>query len=188
MTVEIYKAIEKRVKEYFPNDNVELYTYQDRDLTENPLYHLENWLIEFLPIQWNNSQNSGAQSGELQCIIHHISHTGFADQKRIINTTHFVKHHDIMKCLHNWSCTPQYIGINIADMLINRVTRVSTEHEHALSNLIVSRHRFKCTIFDYSALKEYQQIIANLRLEMWLAENLEDNDKSDSITLTGNSD
>jgi hypothetical protein len=185
MTVEIYKALEMRLRSAFPNDNVELYTYQDRDLGENPLYHAENWLIEFLPITWNNTQNSGAQSGELQFIVHHMTHTGYADQKRIIDTTHFVKHHDLMKCLHNWSCTPQYIGINIADTLINRVTRLQSEHEHQLSNLIVSRHRFKCTIFDYSALKEYQTILASLRIEMWLAQNLNDNDKSDAITLTG---
>jgi hypothetical protein len=185
MTVEVCKAFDKRIKEFFPLDNVELYTYQDRGLGENPLYHAENWLIEFLPILWNNNQNSGAQSGVLQFIVHHISHTGYADQKRIINTTHFVKHHDLMKCLQNWSCTPQYIGINISDVLINRVIRIESSHEHQLSNLIISRHRFSCVIFDYSALKQYQEILADLRLEMWLAKNMNDNDKSGSITLTG---
>ena len=188
MTIEIYKALEMRIKSFFPNDNVELYTYQDRDLGENPLYHAENWLIEFLPITWSNNQNIGAQSGELQFIIHHITHTGYADQKRIVDTTHFLKHQDLMRCLHNWSCTPQYIGINIADTLINRVTRIQSEHEHQLSNLIISRHRFSCQIFDYSALKQYQEILATLRLEMWLAQKLEDNDQTDSVIIIGNGD
>lgn len=188
MTVEVYKAIEKRLKEFFVSDNVELYSYQDRDLAENPLYHAENWLIEFLPITWNNNETLGAQSGELQFIIHHMTHTGYADQRRILDTTHFVKHHTLMQCLHNWSCLLTYVNIASSSTLINRVTRMQSETEHALSNLIVSRHRFKCTIFDYSAMKQYQQILATLRLEMWLAENLEDNDKTDSVTFIGNGD
>ena len=188
MTVEIYKAIEKRLKEFFTDDNVELYTYQERDLAENPLYHAENWLIEFLPITWNNNQTLGAQSGELQFIIHHMTHTGYADQKRIVDTTHFVKHQTLMACLHLWSCTLAYVGIAASDTLINRVTRLQSEHDHQLSNLIVSRHRFTCQIFDYSAMKQYQSILATLRLEMWLAANLTDNDKTDSFIALENGD
>ena len=182
MTVEIYLALQKRLKEFFPTDNVETYSYQDRDLQHNPLYAPENWLIEFLPIQWQNGGNE-TQQGELSFIVHHITQTGFSDQQRLVASGHFVKHIQLAKCLHQWRCNLSYIGIASGDTLLNRVTRVESAMDNELSNLIITRHRFSCQIWDYSANKIYQSIIANLRLEIWLAQNLTDNDRTDAITI-----
>jgi hypothetical protein len=189
MTAAFYLALEKRLLEFFPNDNIDLYTGQERDLSANPLYATENWLIEFLPIVWLNGGNE-TQRGELDFIIHHMTHTGYADRNRItqLNAGHFHKHADLMKALHKFSCTFQYVNINLSDTLLNQLSRVTSEMDNNLSNLIISRHRFRCQIWDYSANKVYQQIMADLHLQLWLAQNLSDNDRTDSITSIGNGD
>ena len=185
MTVEIYKALRDRLRGTFPNDGVDMYLEQYTDTGGGSwLWGNDSFFIEFLPLQWDTLGNA-VQGGTLDFIIHHVTFTGYDDERRMVaaNSTHFLKNADLTGALHGWGCTLAFIGINSTNQLINSVTRVSSEMVASLGSLIISRLRFRAYVMDYSAVKEYAAVLAAIRVKIFLAQNNADNDDSESTTI-----
>lgn len=57
-------------------------------------------------------------------------------------------------------------------VLIESIERVDTFTHKNQSNLIVSSERFECVVFDYSATPAYQEILAELEMDIKIDRNL----------------
>lgn len=141
MTPEIYKAIRNRIKEKFPTDYVDLYLEQYDDTANNPLWTASAWLIEFMPIEWEE-QGKEVQGGFLEFVVHHVSETGYDDERRMTGLVHWTNDAECFKNLHKFSCNLQYIGINSTDPLIATIQRTSSEMSSRMQSVIVTKQRF----------------------------------------------
>lgn len=186
MTIEITMALINRLQEAFPSHYVDEYLEQYDDTENNPLYASNSWFVEFLPILWENLGNE-VQSGTLDFVIHHVTETGYDDNRRTIAPSsqhHGIDNNKLQEFLHKWSCNVSYIGVvGRIDPLINTISRVSSEKSTRMRSLMVSKHRFSATIYDYSANKVYIPILADLYVKIYIANNINDTDSVDSIEI-----
>ncbi len=182
MTPEIYLALSKQIKSQFPAHYIDLYLEQYDDPQSNPLFADTAWLIEFRPISWELLGND-IQAGQLGFIVHHVSATAFDDSRRMTGVSHWVDDAALFKCLHRFFCNLQFVGINSIDPLINTVKRVESEMLSRLSSLIVTKQHFSAYVYDFSACKQYQEVLASIRVDVLLAQNLLDDGERVQIAL-----
>jgi hypothetical protein len=184
MTTEILLILKKRLEDTFPSHYVDLFLNQYTDTENNPLWSTEAWFIEFLPIEWMPIGSEGAQAGTLDFVVHHVSETGYDDFKRIAQTQHTVQNGELHKALHGWdNGNLAFLGIlNQTAQIINKVQRITSAMSAEMSSLIVSTHRFRANVFDYTAVPTYQEILATIHLQFNIISNINDTDDNESIT------
>lgn len=140
--------------------------------------------LKFMPIQWQ-TLGGNIQRGVLYFEAHLATETGYGDSRDMTDTEH-IDHlrieAEVFRALMNQrfllSDAPGMAALRDtpADrVLVESIVRVATEpHDGRFGPLAVSVQRFAATVFDYSATREWREILAALAVEVEIDKNLAD--------------
>lgn len=183
MIKDVYQALKKRLSEIDKLDRVDWFLNQynevDVDNGNVLVYETPVVYVEFAPVEWKTlTQN--AQRAEILFSVHLVTETVADDDKRLLETqyvNHAAIENEVFKKLMNWrthySFVDEYAGLQNGDdwMLIESIVRTASEPDHALTEFFVTVQQFKCVIYDYSAVKQWQQVQAQLQINAEISEN-----------------
>lgn len=136
--------------------------------------------IEFLPLQWT-TRGDLSQRAELVFNVHLVNESMDSDERRMTDTTstgHMAQAARVFSALQGFRANLKYIpGFeSIADaddrVMIESITRVSSEVDHNLRRQVVSVQQFRATIFDYGAQRNWQQVLAAIEEEVEVVESV----------------
>jgi hypothetical protein len=171
----VYQALKKRLSEVTTPDYVDWYMgqYLEADAEDGGqlLWGTPAQFIEFLPVQWQTLGNN-VQAANTKFNIHLVNDCYHDDDKRITDAAlgHLVQEAAVYAALQNWRCLMSYVpGLEaLADtpndrVLIESITRESTDPDHNMGRQIVSVQGFACRIYDYGAVKNWVEVLATLQ-------------------------
>lgn len=171
---ELYLLIKNRIAEVQELETVDWYTGQDEQLGDQVIRVARAAYIEFLPLDWE-MLGGRVQRALAEFEIRFVqTHLLDGDQPVVDGiANHFGIASDIYKKLQSWEgLLSDLSGMNALAgtandfQLINSIDRTAFVPQHNLSNLWVTVQRFQATVYDYNAVKAYQQVTANLNLNV----------------------
>ncbi len=130
--------------------------------------------LEFAPVQWQ-TMSLGVQAANISMNVHLVTDNYHSDDQRVTDTTInlFGLENLVFKSLMNWRCNLSFVpGMEaLADTSADRVlmeslVRVTSETDHNARRQMVSVQGFTTRIYDYSATKEWAQVLAMLELDV----------------------
>lgn len=130
--------------------------------------------IEFLPIQWQTLPGN-VQVADLQFNVHLVNDSVFDTDARMLDTTlnHLGQEGAVFRALMNWRAMLHDVpgmdtleGTSADRVLIESLVRTSTDPDHNLRRQLVSVQSFTSRVYDYSATKQWVQVMATLDLEV----------------------
>lgn len=178
MLDKIYAALKLRLAEEVP-DLKEIDWYLGQYDETDP--DIQNWYtspaayLEWDPIQWA-SIGMYAQAADATLNVHIVNATLYDNDQRILDAAnnHFGLEREVFRALHGWRV--RLIDLEPAAppelMLCETLVRRETIPDHSLRRSLVSIQRFTTRIYDYSAVPEYEQIVAQLNLTAQLADEV----------------
>ena len=122
------------------------------------------------------TQTNNVQRGLLSFTLALVSETAYGDD-RDITATDFINHDSLessvfVKLMNKRFALHEVPGYELVEDTANDVTIMEsivrteqTKHGSPNSNLIITRQTFESTVFDYSALPEWQEVLATLNLD-----------------------
>lgn len=178
MIKEVYQALKKRIGEIAEMDRVDWFMnqYNEADESGNVLvYETPVVYLEFPPIEWQQ-MGSGIQRATISFNAHLVTESVADDDKRILDTT-YVNHlgieNKVFVKLNNWRTNLSYVDAygSLANtdkdrVLIESIVRKVTEPDHNLSEFVVTVQQFSCVIYDYSGMKNWKKVLAEISLEV----------------------
>ncbi len=179
-----YSAIKKRLIEKVNPKYVDFYYGQyleeDMDETAPILWQTPAHFIEFAPIRWK-TLGGNIQSSAIEFNHHLVNESYYDDDKRVLDSAlgHLTQESQVFQALMNWRCmlsyVPGYEGLtDTADdrVLLESIVRTASEPDHTLRRQLVAVQQFTCTIYDYSATKQWTSILATLQLDVQKVDSL----------------
>lgn len=174
----LYPALKKRLNNYVMPKYTDWYMgqYLEDEAEEggNLLWDTPAVFVETAPVQWQ-TMGGNIQSANLQFAVHLVTDALFDDDKRITDPVlqHFLLDSKVYKGLQNWRCMLSYVpglealaGTDGDRVLIESVVRTDSEPDHTLRRQMVAINRFSCRIYDYTAAKEWETVMAQLELSI----------------------
>ncbi len=130
--------------------------------------------IEFLPVQWQ-TLTGNIQVTDLAFNVHLVNDSVFDTDERILDSTlnHLGQEGAIFRALMNWRAMLHDVpGMDTLEdtsadrVLLESVVRNSTEPDHNLRRQLVSVQQFTARLYDYTATKQWVQVLTDLDLEV----------------------
>jgi len=180
----VYSALKKRLAAETEPAYLEWYYGQyDEDTMEEGgemLWTTPAQFLEFLPIRWETRPNN-IQAATLLFNVHLVNESFDSTDQRILNATlnHLGLESNVFRALMNFRCLLSYVpGFEALEdtdadrVLIESISRESTDPDHTMRRQLVSVQRFACRIYDYSALPNWTTVLAELDLDVQKVDQL----------------
>jgi hypothetical protein len=176
MIKEHYQALKQRLFEIPDVKIIDWYMGQDESLEGNNLvWGTPAIYIEFDPIQWQTLGN-GIQRGTMTFNIRLVTDSLHDSDQKLFDTfaiDHFAFTQSLFTQMMNWRCNASYLpqfgqllGTNEDVVLMESVVRLNTTPIHEVSDLLRTVQTFTCVVYDYSAVKQWQTIVANIQYDV----------------------
>lgn len=165
----IYRLLKQRLSEIADLKEVLWYTGQYLQTGDQSIYVDKAAYIEFMPLSWTTLSRN-IQEAVLEFDVHLLTEALNDNDERILDAdiAHLSLVEQVYKKLQRWqahlSDLPEFTGQPDTPKIINSIVRTNLAPDHTLSNLIVTVQKFQCTVYDLSALPQYQQVNANLSI------------------------
>lgn len=170
MLDKIYVALKGRLAEEVPAlAEVDWYLgqYDETDPDVQNWYVSPAAFLEWDPIPWE-SIGMYAQAANATLNVHVVNATLYDNDERILSaaTNHFGLEQAVFKALHGWRVRLTDVEPDAPEglMLCETLVRRETIPDHSLRRSLVSIQRFTTRIYDYSAVPDYEQVLASLNL------------------------
>jgi hypothetical protein len=170
----VYQALKKRLAAATEPAYIDWYMgqYLEPEAEEGGqlLWQTPAQFVEFQPVDWQTLGN-GAQAANVRFNVHLVNDTYFDDDRRVTDATlgHLVQEASVYAALQNWRCLLSYVpGLEALEdtpndrVLIESIVRERTDPDHNLNRQIVSVQGFACRVYDYGAVKNWVEVMANL--------------------------
>lgn len=152
--------------------NIDWYLGQYLQLDEDHVPITPSLYIKFNPVQWETFPQSIQRARAAQIEFHLVNETAFGDERDMIDTdyiNHIAIERKIFQALMNARFKLSEVpGMeNLADtpndcILMESLVRTQTQPHDTLDNLVVTIQTFVTTISDYTAIPNWQQVMATL--------------------------
>lgn len=176
MTREIYLTIKQLLSDAVPELNhIDYYLGQFDQEGDIALVETPAALLKYNSIKWNTLQGN-VQQGLFQFEIFLATDTRYGDERDITDTTH-IDHlaieSKIFKALMNkrvkLSALPGFESLEGTEndsVLLESITRSASDPHITLNNLVITGQMFESVIYDYSAIPQWQTILASLECDI----------------------
>lgn len=174
----VYQALKKRINEKVSPKYTDWYMGQYLEPDEEDggalLWDTPAVFVEFPPIAWQTLGGS-VQAADMSMNIHLVNDSYFDTDQRVTDPilNHFGLEGNVFKAMMNWRCMLSYVpgfealaGTDNDRVLIESVVRLNTDVDHGARRQFVSVQTFSSRIYDYSATKQWVNVLAALELDV----------------------
>lgn len=169
----IYQAIKQRLATVTALAHVDWYMGQDENEGDGMVWRTPACYIEFEPIAWT-MMGGNVQRGSLDFSLVLVT-DGMPDGDTMFESPaldHFAVLDSVYRKMQGFRALYSYLsefsglaGTSNDAMLLESCLRLTTTPIHEQSNLLRSVTKYATTVYDYSAVRSWQQVTAALAVE-----------------------
>lgn len=182
MTREIFLALEKHASTSLEALKLVEYDLQQyAQIGEDHVPTTPALYIGFQNIEWQ-TRPVNRQIGEMEFTLTLVNQTAYGDKQDIKDTT-YINHLAQERALFAGFQGKRFYLQDVPGLestpdtdnavIVESIDRVGAEPHQTLDTLIVTRQIFRAVIWDYSALPEYQELIAALDCNITIVDNIQ---------------
>lgn len=174
----LYLALKKKIQTEAQPKYVDWYLGQYLEEQEDQggalLWDTPAVFLEFQPVTWKTLLNN-VQCADVLFAAHVVTDNYHDGDQRITdaNTSPFGLESSVYTGLMNWRCNLSYLpgfealeGTTNDRVLMESIVRLESSTDHAMRRQMVSLQVFGSKIYDYSAQKQWVEVLAALDLSV----------------------